>query len=402
MKPRQTIISNFSSMNKKTLFILIILGAFVIGGLGGALASVVMLDGYTDPNSSLYRVENTRTVVVEESDTAAVVEQVKPSIVSIVIKKEQSVQDLSLFFGGAPVYTDSGETEEVEVGSGSGFIVSEDGMILTNRHVVADTDAEYEVVLDNGEVYDAEVLDRDQVYDLALMQIDADGLTPVELGDSETLAQGQSVLAIGNTVGLYPNTVTKGIISGLSRDLEAGYNGLIQTDAAINSGNSGGPLLNLAGQVIGVNTAVDRSGEGIGFAIPINNATDAIESVQENGYIARAGLGVRYQIINEQIADLNELEYDYGAYIIGEGDLLGVIPGSAADKANLQEGDIILEVNGQEVNSEQSLAELLAAKEVGEEVELKLYSDGNEKDVTVTLEELPNANKQESEEDEEE
>jgi S1-C subfamily serine protease len=378
-------------MNKKTLFILSILSSFAIGGLGGGVVSTILLDGYTSPDSSLYRVENAGSIYVEESDASAVVERVTPSIVSIVVKKESSPVVSSLF-GDVDGYQD-GETEEIEIGSGSGFIVSEDGMILTNRHVVADTEADYEVVLDNGDVYDAQVIDRDQLYDLALMQIEAEGLTPVEIGDSGSLGQGQAVLAIGNTVGLYPNTVTKGIISGLSRDLDAGYNGLIQTDAAINSGNSGGPLLNLAGQVIGVNTAVDRSGEGIGFAIPINNATDAIDSVKKNGYIARAGLGVRYQIINAEIAELNELEYSYGAYITGDGDALGVIPGGSADTANLQEGDIILEVDGTQVTTDQTLAELMAGRDIGEEVVLTVFSDGDEFDVNITLQELPNVNK---------
>lgn len=382
-------------MNKKSVFALSLIASLIAGGIGGGAISLFFLSDHANEGNE--QSGQHAVSVVEESDASKVVEKVKPSIVSIVIKKEQAAvsSDVPFFTNDAfSIYAGDSIQEEVEVGSGSGFIVSEDGMILTNRHVVLDTEAEYEVMLDNGEVYDAKVIDRDQVYDLALLQIEAEGLTPVEIGDSDALTQGQTVMAIGNTVGLYPNTVTKGIVSGLSRNLEAGYNGLIQTDAAINSGNSGGPLLNLQGQVIGVNTAVDRSGEGIGFAIPINDATDAIESVKKNGYIARAGLGVRYQIIDEEIAALNDLEYNYGAYIIGENDLLGVIPGSAADKANIKEGDIILEVDGQRVDTESSLAELITQRGVGDDVQLKMFIDGQEKDVTVKLEELPSSGSQ--------
>lgn len=333
--------------------------------------------------------------VVEESSTTAVVEQAKPSVVSIVITKEVAVSNRNGF--GSPFFYDpflnepaeGEETQEVEVGGGTGFVISGDGLILTNRHVVSEQGAQYTVVLDDDTSYEAEVVARDMFTDIAILRIEAEGLTPLPLADSDVLTEGQAVIAIGNTLGEYSNTVTKGIVSGLSRDLGAGYNGLIQTDAAINSGNSGGPLLNLDGEVVGINTAVDRSGEGIGFAIPINEAKVAITSVKEHGRIVRPGLGVRYVPIDEYIAEVNGLLYDYGAYIRGQGSQFGIVPGSAADKAGLQEGDIILEVDGTRVDTEHPLADIIKGYNVGDSVTLKVFRDGKELEIQATLEEFP-------------
>ncbi|MBI2411322.1 MAG: trypsin-like peptidase domain-containing protein [Candidatus Kerfeldbacteria bacterium] len=346
--------------------------------------------------------------VQEESATKSVVEKSKPSVVSIVVSEKasklQSQNSVSpfqndpffnQFFGNGGNLFDQNTpfeddvNKEIEVQEGSGFVVSADGMILTNRHVVNIDDAQYTVIFDDATSYDAKILARDALTDLALLKIDAMGLTPLELADSDQAAVGDTVIAIGNTLGEYSNTVTKGIVSGLSRNLGGEYSGLIQTDAAINQGNSGGPLININGQVIGINTAVDRSGEGIGFAIAINEAKSAIDSVQKNGRIIHPGLGIRYVQITPEVAQVNHLLYDYGAYIKGSQKEPGVIPESAADKAGLKEGDIILEVDGTKVDEDHSLASLIKDHVVGDTVKIKVFTDGQEKTMTVTLEELP-------------
>jgi serine protease Do len=316
----------------------------------------------------------------------------------IITKNATDVEQRRSFpfgFFGTPFEEDGLEepdtTDEtpVQIGAGSGFVVSSDGMILTNRHVVGEENATYTVVFQDGKEYPATVLARDTLTDLAVLKIDATNIKALELGNSDDLKQGQSVIAIGNTLGEYQNTVTKGIVSGLSRSLGGEYTGLIQTDAAINQGNSGGPLLNSAGQVVGINTAVDRAGEGIGFAIPINEAKIVIESVKKDGKIVRPALGVRYIQITPALAKANDLKYEYGAYIRGEGLSSGVLPGSAAEKAGLQEGDIILEVNGMQVTEAASLPSVIRTKSIGDIVRVKYARGSDEKEIDVTLTELP-------------
>lgn len=394
---------------------------FLFGVLGGVLGTcLVLLVGIgilisplqknittmlNDRGMQLFATTgNTRTIqqaTAIQDDVSQVVESVNPAVVNIVIKKSVSTQTplspFDSFFFSTPETDDSAdekEVEKVQVGAGSGFVVSSDGMIVTNRHVASDETATYTVVFADGKEFEAKVVARDTLTDLAILKIDAKDLTPITLGDSDVLKLGQSVIAIGNTLGTYQNTVTRGIVSGLSRSLGGEYTGLIQTDAAINEGNSGGPLLNAVGEVIGVNTAVDRSGEGIGFAIPINEVKFVIESVEKNGKIVRPGLGVRYVSITKAIAQANDLAYDYGAYIRGSENAFGVVPGSSADKAGIQEGDIILEVDGQKVTADVSLPSLIRKKKIGDTVKLKVFQDGEEKELTVTLAEIPTTTKE--------
>lgn len=333
--------------------------------------------------------------VQEESATIDVVKQVTPAVVSIVISKEISQKKYP--YGPTPYdefqSDDSSTTEKVEVGGGTGFIISSDGLILTNRHVVSDVDAEYTVVLDDGTEYSATVLGRDTFNDIAVVKIEATGLPTLELGDSDSLQQGQTVIAVGNVLALYQNTVTKGVVSGLSRTLGDGVlSDLIQTDAAINEGNSGGPMVNLYGQVVGINTAVDRSGEGIGFAIPINEAQVVVESVKEFGHIVRPYLGVRYVMIDEELQEQNGLPYSYGALVQADPtkpNQLAVISGSPADIAGLEANDIILEINGTKVEGAIGLPKALEQFKVGDTVTLKVYHDGQEVEKTATLVERP-------------
>lgn len=351
----------------------------------------------------------------EEQKVVAVVRQSVPAVVSVVITKDLPVIEqyfvnpfgndpfFKKFFGDdfweffrVPEYRQKG-TEKRKVGAGTGFIVSEDGLILTNKHVVSDTEAEYTVILNDERKFEAQVLARDPVKDLAILKIKAKGLSTLPLGDSARLQIGQTVIAIGNALGKFSNTVSKGVISGLSRSVTA-YGpqgqetllGVIQTDAAINQGNSGGPLLNLKGEVIGVNTAMAGGAENIGFAIPINDAKKAIDQVKRTGKIIYPFLGVRYITITPEIQKQNNLPVDYGALILrGEKPTdLAIIPGSPADKAGLSENDIILEFDGQKITSKNPLAKIITQYKPGDTVNLKILHKGKEKIVKVKLAQL--------------
>lgn len=296
-------------------------------------------------------------------------------------------------------------TEIVQIGAGTGFIVSSDGYIVTNKHVVSDEDAQYTVFLNTddskGEKVKAQVLARDPNNDLAILKIDKVDLPYLEFGNSDSLQVGQSAITIGYALGEFDNTVSRGVISGLARSIIASgglrqseqLNDLIQTDAAINPGNSGGPMLNLEGEVIGVNVAMANA-ENIGFAIPASAALNVFNEVKETGTIKKqetAYLGVRYLLIDEVIQKNNNLAYDYGALIV-RGDArsdLAVMPGSPADKAGLVENDIILEVGGELINTRQTLGQLIAQYEPEEKLTLKIYHKGEEKELEVQLEARP-------------
>lgn len=351
-------------------------------------------------------------VKIEEEATISAVEKVSPSVVSIIISK-----DLSKYYSytgpGVSPYDDYFEFDQPfefeqeffqpgsgkqEIGGGTGFIISSDGLILTNKHVVYDEEAEYTVITNEGQSYPAEVLATDPFIDVAIIRIEAEDLPVVELGDSDNLRMGQTVIAIGNALGEYRNTITRGIVSGVGRTVVAtsGWGrsevleDVIQTDAAINLGNSGGPLLNLRGEVIGINTAVSQQGQLIGFAIPINAAKQSIESVKKYGRIVRPFLGVRYVLINETIAKEKNLSVDYGALIVRGSQLgeLAIIPDGPADKAGIVGNDIILEVDGQRVDQKHNLAKIIGQHNPGDEVTLKILHKGEEKIIKVTLEEF--------------
>jgi serine protease Do len=400
--------------NKKLFFITlicsIVFSSIVAGAVGFWAGS---LSQKTDELNLLQ--DRNIVKVNEESDIVSVVEKVSPAVVSIIITKNlPKIEEyyfnpfggddfFNRFFGddffnfGIPQYRQNG-TEEREIGGGTGFIVTSDGYIVTNKHVVADEEAEYTVMMNDESKYDAEVVARDPTTDFAVLKIEGKDFPTIELGDSDELKVGQTVIAIGNALGEFRNTVSVGVISGLSRSITAsgfGFGsehlvGVIQTDASINHGNSGGPLLNLAGQVIGINTAIAQDAQNIGFAIPINEVKNSIESVKEHGKIIRPWLGVRYIMINKSIAESNKLDVDYGALIIrGEEKTdLAVIPGSPADKVGLVENDIILEVNGEKIDQDYPLMKAIAKFKPGDEITLKVLHKGEEKEVKVRLEEL--------------
>ena len=353
------------------------------------------------PNNNTYKGELNITDVVEK---------VSPSVVSIVVSKEvaqmQTENNLNdIFPFGLPfniVIPEQPKTQlpkggKQQVGGGTGFIISSDGLILTNKHVAADVDASYSVVTSSGKTYDATVIDRDPLNDLAVLKINATNLPAVKLGDSSQIKVGQTVVAIGYALGEYSNSVTKGIVSGLGRNVEAGDNSgssemlqdVIQTDAAINPGNSGGPLINLFGEVIGINTAVNRSGQLVGFSIPIDIAKPVISSVIKNGRIVRPYLGVRYVLLNKELAEKNKITINEGALIVsGNANEAGVLTNSPASKAGLKEGDVIMSVDGKNVSEKQPLASIIAGYQVGQSIELKVWRDGKELKIKLLLEEL--------------
>ena len=379
----------------------IILVSVIVGGLAGGLVSAGMF------NAKSRSVTNSSTAkqslsVQEDSATVEVVKKASPSVVSIVITKDYSKifsnQPTSPFdnFFGWPFGQQQVPQGKQEIGGGSGFVVGAGGLIVTNKHVVDDDQADYTVVMNDGKKYDAKVVAKDPTNDVAVVKIDAKDLPTLSLSNSDDVQSGQTVIAIGNALGQYRNTVTKGIISGQARTITAGDSSgqsetledVFQTDAAINPGNSGGPLLDLTGRVIAINTAVNSQGQLIGFAIPANVVKRDLDSVAKDGKITRAYLGVRYVLITKTMAEQDKLPVENGALIKPANDnSVAVVPGSPADKAGIVENDIILSVNGADINTDRSLSGLLSKFNPGDTVTLTIYHKGETKEVKVVLEE---------------
>lgn len=382
---------------------------------------------------------------VEESDSVSAIKKVAPAVISIVATKDlqvfkQQPIDPFFFFENDPFFRNFGpqppqgrqqqqqeqqpETRRQQVAGGTGFIIQKDGLALTNKHVVLDTQADFSALTKEGKEYDVEVISRDPVNDLAVIQLHEKtedkstrktgekkdfGPKPSDmpispLGDSSKLQVGQKVLAIGNARGEYENSVTAGIVSAVNREIQAsdqggGMNetlsGLIQTDAAINFGNSGGPLINLGGEVIGINTAIDASAQGIGFAIPVNQIKPALVSVQKNGRIVRPVLGVMHTILNKEKAKEMKLEgVEYGALITGDRSKkeFGVVPDSPAEKAGLKLDDVILEVDGERVTEDSTLQSIVQNHSPGDTLKLKVWRNGTTFEVAIKLEERKEEN----------
>lgn len=338
---------------------------------------------------------------MEKSPIVEIAKKVCPAVITIIISKDLPKVDGFYFFpfGGQEFVVpkfDKGK-EKTKIGGGSGFIISADGYTLTSQHVVADMEADYTVILEPEKKFPAKVISRDPISDIAILKISAKNLPYLELGNSDKIELGEEVVAVGNALGEFHDTLSAGIISGMSRAITAfsGLNsqaaqlrGLIQTDAAINPGNSGGPLVNMEGKVIGINTAMVMGAQNIGFAIPINYAKRDLEEVAKYGKIRRPFLGVRYIVINKELAKLHKLPAEHGALIVRE--RLGedaVVRESAAGRAGLTEYDIILELNGQKITEKDPLANLLQKYKIGDEISLKVLRQGKEVTAKVKLEE---------------
>jgi serine protease Do len=356
--------------------------ALIAGLVGGGLGSYAFIRYFANAIPT----DKKQLVVQESSAIVDVAKKASPSVVSITSKSVNRG-----FFGQAV---------EAE-GAGTGIIVTSDGLILTNRHMVDNTSANYTVVTSDGKEYpNATVVSRDPVNDMAFVRIKASGLPAANLGDSSAVQVGQRVVAIGNALGQFQNTVTEGIISGIGRGVLAGdQNGaeapeqlqnVFQTDAAINPGNSGGPLVNLDGQVIGINTAVaGQAAQNIGFAIPINEAKPLIASVKEKGRIVRPYLGVRYMLLTRDIATANDLKVFEGAWVQGDDQNPGVVAGSPAEQAGLKQGDVITKLDNDKITSTASLQSIIAKHKPGNKVKLTVVRDGKPQTIEVTLAEAP-------------
>lgn len=315
--------------------------------------------------------------------TIDAVKKVAPSVVSIVISKHMP-KIKSLYpapFSGSSLFGEVGGTEKVKIGGGSGFIVHPDGLVLTNKHVVFDTDAEYTIITVDEKEYSGKVVSCDPINDIAVVKINAKGLPAVRLGNSLKLEPGQTVIAIGNALGLFSNTVSKGIISGLSRKISASLGqggqmehlrGVLQTDVAINQGNSGGPLVNIEGEVVGINTAIIFGAQNIGFSIPINWAKQDLEDIIKHGRIIKPFIGLQYIMLGKELQRKYSLPVDYGALVVRDHvpGSVAVVPESPADRAGIQENDIITALNGDKLTENKDLQDMIQHCAVGDEIQL--------------------------------
>ncbi len=315
-----------------------------------------------------------------------ITDAVSPSVVTVAIKKQfQSINPFD-FYGFGFYSPEETEVEEIQQDIGSGFVV-EGNLIVTNRHVVSDFNAEYLVIDRDDNEYEVTDIyrDPDPANDLAILQVKDLNLPALELGNSDEIRVGESVIAIGTALGEFRHTVTVGVVSGLGRGLDVGggfqtrsesLENVIQTDAAINPGNSGGPLINSQGKVIGVNVA-KAAAENIGFAIPINVVKSSLDNFNQTGQFDRPFLGVGYFIIPKKTALYNNVPA--GAYIER------VVKNSSADEAGLQEGDIITEFDGQNIDEDNSLAELINNKKIGDKIKIKVFRDDEEIELNIKL-----------------
>ena len=363
------------------------LAAFIVLVLVGAVYVRLVQLGKTKLNFATFvsvqnTTQETRTLIKEENAVIDTVEKSSPSVVAIGI-----TQRVINPFDPEALPRSRQST------IGTGFVTSANGVIVTNRHVVSDLRANYTVITKDGKKLEVEKIYRDPTLDLALIKTKQDGLHELSLGDSSKLKVGQTVIAIGNALGRFSNTVTTGVVSGLGRSIGAGdpfgrevevLDDLIQTDAAINPGNSGGPLLNSAGEVIGVNVAVSESAQNIGFAIPINSVKAIIDEFVQSGKISRAFLGVNYRVITKDLALLNEVPQ--GAYI------QEIVPGSPAEKAGIEPGNIITRIDGKSIDTQNFISEFIRSKKPGDRISIEVWKDngsgkGETKTIEATLEE---------------
>ena len=407
---------------------ILLLFIFLVGFVGG-----LYFQGEIGSFSNLFPVKNKQVkplpssnlqakYIPQTTQEAAIIKAVKeisPAVVSIIISKDVPIYkkyyengspfgDFEKFFGPdffapfnikVPKYKKEGEKKQ-KIGSGTGFIISKDGLILTNKHVVYDKSAQYTVVTNNGRQYPAKVLARDPFQDLAIIKIVGKkgeilpDFPTAKLGNSDSVQIGQTAIAIGNALGEFRNTVSVGVISGLGRRITASGIGMvetledvIQTDAAINPGNSGGPLLNLKGEVIGVDVAMAQGAQSIGFAVPINKAKRDVAQFNKSGKIIYPFLGLRYTLVTPELKEEKKLSVDYGALVVrGSGkNEPAIMPGSQAEKAGIKEGDIILEVNGGKITPLNSLSKIIQKHMPGDLVRMKILRNGKIITKTVKL-----------------
>lgn len=386
--PEKRTISRTKTMGT-ALMILVSATAGFVGGWAGSKSRSINFDA-NDTNTR-------QQIITSESQLiSGIAKEVGPSVVSINVVSQARATD---FFGFDRTFESQA--------AGTGVIISEDGVIVTNRHVLGNAvNGGVTVTLSDGtELTDVEIIGRTSAsdpLDIAFLKVkDTKGkeLKSAKLGDSGVMQVGDKVIAIGNALGEFQNSVTSGIVSGFGRSVVAGdesgsetLTNLLQTDAAINQGNSGGPLVNANGEVIGINTAIAGGGaENIGFAIPVNDIKGLIKSVLEKGKLERPYLGIRYVALDEDAAEVYDLEQKSGAYIVPRGNRRqeSILPESPAAKAGLKEGDIITKIAGKDINEKSSLTSLISQHAVGETIDVVIIRDGKEQTVKITLEAAP-------------
>ncbi len=362
------------SFKKVSLLLGILFISFIAGMLG---AGLIFKTNIKEPSiATTSAVDGNEFTTGNEISVSKVAEAVGPSVVSIITESQ-----LQTMYGSV-----------MQAGAGTGVIVSSDGYVMTNKHVVGNAKV-VDVMLDSGKLYEeVKVVGSDPLNDIAFLKIDqVSDLPVVTLGDSHTVRVGQQVIAIGNALGQYQNTVTTGILSGVGRPVTAGDSSgqnqenlvdLLQTDAAINSGNSGGPLVNLAGQVIGINTAIAADANNIGFAIPINATKGILSEVLKTGKVERAFLGVNFVNITPAVAKQYNLSVNSGALVLGD---QAVAADSPAAAAGIQSGDIILSVGGNEVGPTQGLSTIIGMYRPGAKVDITILRAGKETSRSVVL-----------------
>lgn len=360
--------------NINGILIAIASGVLVAIGLYQAQIRGLIPSNLSLPKVPVVQNLQTQTVVQEENAVIKVVENTSSSVVAIGLSR-RVVNPFDPF--SIPKREDST--------IGTGFVVSDKGIIVTNKHVVSDS-TKFSVLTKDGQKYETKRIYRDPVLDLALVEIDAEGLKPLSLGESSKLKVGQMAIAIGNALGRFTNTVTTGVISGLGRRVVAGdpfsgsaesLDNLIQTDAAINPGNSGGPLLNLSGQVIGVNVATTEGAQNIGFAIPIDAVKPILDEFLTKGSVSRPFLGIRYRFISKDVAILNEVPQ--GAFV------QEVVEDGPAQNAGVREGDIITKINNTSIDSENKVAEMITKSNIGQRLDLTIWRDDKEIKLAATV-----------------
>lgn len=311
--------------------------------------------------------------ITDEQQGILAVRNVKPSVVSI--SGSRVVKSLTTSATG------------LNTVNGTGFILETDGLIVTNSHVLEDPNIKFYVELLDGSQYEAKVVGQDKLNDVALLKIEARNLPVVKLGDSSHLETGQTVFAIGNSLGIYQNTVTKGVVSGLSRAVGLGdednpqprLQNLVQTDAAINPGNSGGPLINMAGEVVGMNTLIDTGARGVGFAVPVNTIKQSVAELKIGGVLSRPYVGLGFLTINKAVQAVRQLKVNYGALVTF------VVKGSPAQSAGLLAGDIVLKVNLEKLTEKNEFDSVITRYRPGDQVFLTIFRDNQELSVPVIL-----------------
>lgn len=382
-QPNQTAPPSRVPLNNPWYVVGFVLVCFAASFLGAWLFTA---SGLVKPS---FTASSQQQIVAQEGEVIAdIFNKVSPSTVAITTRSVTA--SANRFFSTQPQVTE---------GAGSGVVVSKDGYIMTNKHVVPEGTDSVTVVTSDGKEYpDVKVVGRDPFNDIAFLKIDGvNDLKPAVIGDSSRVSPGQKVVAIGNALGLFRNSITSGIISGIGRPIQAEdgagaseqLENLLQTDAAINPGNSGGPLVNLSGEVIGINTAIAEQAQAIGFAIPINDTKNLVNSVIQKGKIVKPYLGVQYIMLDPETAAQYGVKQTEGALVIGSTAVPAVLPGSPAAKAGVRGGDVITKVDNQKIDATRTLSSQLAQRSPGDKLELVVQRDGKEQKISVTLEEYP-------------